>query len=735
MPSLLQRAQKTLERWLQAPVSKAVPGAAIWLLLCFFLFWVLRFISGAWGSLFFVLQILTVFLLVAIALPLLWRFIHLRLLWSLNSRLVLTYLLFGLAPIVLFGTLVFFAAYLAAGQFAIHLADSRIQAELNQMSTANAHRISQMVLAMQLDHTDPQQHGAPLSAHTLFPEGENPIDEALAPIVIDSPHYHLHRHTSIFLDGAPLLFTDSSESPSKCPLGLPPWATKLPDGRFSGLVLDDGALFLVALDQHIVDMGPNHRDHRRLTLEDSVVIDGPLMSIIANGLGRAGLRPMKSTDLTSKVHPVTSGAVPPPLNLVDIQVRFPSTLSIVDWASEQSADAPIEVSTRPSLLSHQLFGGSVGRRYTDVYLILLAALVLLFALIEIVALYLALRVSHSITSSVTDLYVATQRIDRGDLGHRIRVRGADQLSELARSFNGMTGSLQRLLQEQQEKERLQNELSIAQEVQANLFPRADCDLANLQLHGVCRPARSVSGDYYDFLVFHREAAGGNPSRIETGVGIALGDISGKGISAALLMATLHSAVRAYRFATEELVYSETSLAGLTSSRSGGMATATEDCGELFQSPGRILSLLNRHLYRSTQPEKYATLFLAHYDAESSWLTYSNAGQLPPLVLSRDGSIRRLDKGGTVVGLMDGMHYEEDGFRMASGDILVAYSDGVTEPENDFGDFGEERLMEVVQRYRDEPLHVISNQVMLALDAWIGAEEQPDDITLVLARQL
>jgi sigma-B regulation protein RsbU (phosphoserine phosphatase) len=737
MPSLIQRAQETLERWLRAPVSKAVPGAVIWLILSFFLFWALRFVSGAWGSLFFVLQVLTVLILVAIALPLLWRFIHLRLLWSLNSRLVLTYLLFGLAPIVLFGTLVFFASYLAAGQFAIHLADSRIQAELAQMSTANAHRISQMILAMEQDHSDAQQHGAPLSAHTLFPEGENPISEALSPIVIDSPRYHLHRHTSIFLDGAPLLFTEAGEPQSKSPLGLPPWATDLPDGRFSGLVLDDGALFLVAVDQHIVDMGPNHRDHRRLTLEDSVLIDEPLISTIANGLGRVGLTPMKTGATPSSVVPssVSSGAVPPAANLIDIQVRFPSTLSIFDWGSEQSIDAPIEVFTRPSLLSHQLFGGSVGRIYTDVYLILLAALVLLFALIEIVALYLALRVSHSITSSVTDLYVATQRIDRGDLSHRIRVRGADQLSELARSFNGMTGSLQRLLQEQQEKERLQNELSIAQEVQANLFPRADCDLANLQLHGVCRPARSVSGDYYDFLVFHKESANGHPSRTETGVGIALGDISGKGISAALLMATLHSAVRAYRFATEELIYSETSLAGLTSSRSGNTATATEDCGELFQSPGRILSLLNRHLYRSTQPEKYATLFLAHYDAESSWLTYSNAGQLPPLVLSRDGSIRRLDKGGTVVGLMDGMRYEEDGFRMASGDILVAYSDGVTEPENDFGDFGEERLMEVVQRYRDEPLHVISAQVMLALDAWIGAEEQPDDITLVLARQL
>jgi len=267
-------------------------------------------------------------------------------------------------------------------------------------------------------------------------------------------------------------------------------------------------------------------------------------------------------------------------------------------------------------------------------------------------------------------------------------------------------------------------------VQANLFPQRTSSLEKLELHGVCRPARSVSGDYYDFLVFHDEAHNGHVRSRETGVGIAIGDISGKGISAALLMATLHSAVRAYRFASEELVYSQSVTDGLTSSRDD-----RSDCDELFQSPGRILSLLNRHLYRSTQPEKYATLFLAHYDAASAIMTYSNAGQLPPLVLGSDGSVRRLDMGGTVVGLMDGMRYEEGRVQMQSGDILVAYSDGVTEPENDFGEFGEERMMEVVRRYRDQPLHVISAQVMQALDAWIGAEEQPDDITLVLARQM
>jgi sigma-B regulation protein RsbU (phosphoserine phosphatase) len=377
-----------------------------------------------------------------------------------------------------------------------------------------------------------------------------------------------------------------------------------------------------------------------------------------------------------------------------------------------------------------LFGSSLRGVVTDVLRVSLILLCVVFALIELLALWMAIRLSRTITASVADLYRATQHIDRGELNYRIGVARNDQLAELSRSFNTMTGSLQRLLQEQKEKERLQNEISIAQEVQANLFPLRAQGLETLELHGICRPARSVSGDYYDFLVFHEEAHNGVSSRKETGVGIALGDISGKGISAALLMATLHSAVRAYRFASEELIFSESSMAGLMASRE----EYGRDCDELFQSPGRILSLLNRHLYRSTQPEKYATLFLAHYNAASARLTYSNAGQLPPLVLGQDGSIRRLDQGGTVVGLMDGMHYDEDSFHMQTGDILVAYSDGVTEPENDFGEFGEERMMEVVSRYRDQPLHVISTQVMLALDAWIGAEEQPDDITLVLARQ-
>ena len=199
--------------------------------------------------------------------------------------------------------------------------------------------------------------------------------------------------------------------------------------------------------------------------------------------------------------------------------------------------------------------------------------------------------------------------------------------------------------------------------------------------------------------------------------LALGDISGKGISAALLMASLHSAVRAYRFG-----------------ESGGEQLLDGEAN-LLANPALMLERLNRHLYTSTQPEKYATLFLAHYDGTDQSLTYSTGGQLPPLVLCANNDVKRLDCGGSVVGLLPDMKYEQATITMSPGDILIIYSDGVTEPENEFGDFGEDRLLDLVKRNRNMSLEGISNSVMQALTTWIGDQEQPDDITLVLARQL
>ncbi len=766
-------------------------GATFWLVLWFGLLWLLRQTPAPGQTLLGWMQVLVGISLIALAVPLAWRLLHRRLLWSLRNKLILTYLLIGLAPVVMLATLAAVSAYFAAGQFSIHLADSRMRQELDQLSAQNAAVLARVMRRMESGAIAPPLPGPPAApgfaarraarsaaqpaaqapTQAAAPDTAETAAEGLAqatPVTEELPdplRARLRPHTETFLNGAPWSpgpgFRGAGPPPAanaaapSTPLGLPPWAADLHGDEFHGLVLDGEDLYLVAIDQRRVE------GRGILSSVTSLPVDSALLDLIAKGLGRVSLSGVTAVSshpasaktqvpiaepsaagkssghlLGNQLHGSSAygGAEPLGINICDFRVPFISTLDTTDWDTGQPSQfaATIDVHSRPSLLYRQLFGSSFDGIVTRQYRYGLVALCIVFALIEVIALWAALRLSRQITASVHRLYSATQRVDHGDFVHRIPAPYSakqDQLGELSRSFNRMTGSLERLMVEQQEKERLQSELTIAQEVQANLFPHHVHSLPTLELHGICRPARTVSGDYYDFLIFHHpDHPDGTPGD-ESGAGIALGDISGKGISAALLMATLHSAVRAYRLASEDLVYSASAVAALGSSREDRAGD-----GKLFESPGQILSLLNRHLYRSTQPEKYATLFLAHYDVASAQLTYSNAGHLPPIVLGRDGKLRRLDCGGTVVGLMDGVRYEQGRVPMRSGDILVAYSDGITEPENDFGEFGEARMMEVVARYRDQPLHIISAQVMLALDAWIGAAEQPDDITLVLARQ-
>jgi sigma-B regulation protein RsbU (phosphoserine phosphatase) len=315
---------------------------------------------------------------------------------------------------------------------------------------------------------------------------------------------------------------------------------------------------------------------------------------------------------------------------------------------------------------------------------------------------------------VAKLYDATQHVNKGDFTHRIQVSTQDQLASLESSFNSMTESIEKLIGEQKEKQRIESELGIAKEVQDLLFPRDVADLDGLELHGICRPARTVSGDYYDFL-----PVGGNA------VGLAVGDISGKGISAALMMATVHAFVRAH-----------TLIEPLPALAAAGGAVAPILPGEnttCCPSPATVLALLNQQLFRSTPAQKYATMFLGFYDQQSRRLTYSNAGHLPPIVICADGSTHLLEVGGTVVGLFGDMVYPEGHVTLNPGDIVVAYSDGITEPENDFGDFGEGRLAQIVQENRNLPLPRISEAILSAVTDWIGGEEQPDDMTVVLAR--
>ncbi|HEV8523753.1 MAG TPA: SpoIIE family protein phosphatase [Terriglobales bacterium] len=646
---------------------------------------------------------------------LLLRWIRQRFMWRLRNRLIVTYTFVGVIPLLLVLVMVLIGGYLFAGQFATYLVTSDLQAELKSLQAANSTMAAETAARLQRRAR---------SAKPLPPlQGFRPDDPRLARTEIvawyQGEAIELHRPAAH----------------AGGPTPRPAWV----QDEFGGVAVEDETLSLRVLNT--VPLGAD-----KLTVISSMPLDRELLQRLAGDHARItvyltntlrlGEQPRRGAfgipegvvfevgngpqPQPRKVTSVAGGTLQPQTLLLDRELAFAAPFSVFNWRTGEKSEFILQVTTRPSMLYSQLFVNMVD--FGGIFQAVLIAMGISFAVIELLAWLIGIGLTRTITRSVAELYNATGHINRGNLRHRIAIKSRDQLAALESSFNSMTESLEKLIAEQKEKQRLENELAIAQEVQAQLFPHAICDLETLEVHGVCRPARTVSGDYYDFLPF-------GPDRLA----IAVGDISGKGISAALLMATLHSAVRAYAYGRSPVPTPHLVAAGFADN---ALATALEPNSApngYSLAPAEVLALLNRHLYRSTPPEKYATLFFSVYDGRSRTLSYSNAGHLPPMVIGQDGAIRRLDTPGLVVGLFDEQSYEDRTIELHPGEVFLAFSDGITEPENEFGEFGEERLIEIVQSNRDLPLARVSDLVTAAVSDWIGGAEQPDDVTLVLAR--
>lgn len=285
----------------------------------------------------------------------------------------------------------------------------------------------------------------------------------------------------------------------------------------------------------------------------------------------------------------------------------------------------------------------------------------------------------------------------------------------------------RLSAEMAREEKLKRELEIAQEVQARLFPQSVPHFATLDIAGVCLPAQGVAGDYYDFLPLA-------PGRL----GIAIGDISGKGISAALLMANLQASLR-----------SQAALAG--------------------DEVAKLLCTVNMLLYHSTDVNKYATLFYGTYDDASRRLTYVNAGHNAPLLVrgqslgepngagsssarvihpAASGSlalaaeletscgIQRLETGGMIIGAFESPAFQQETIHLASGDLIVAYTDGIIEAQSPEGEaFGEECLEQLVLQSTGSCASELVNVIIQAVSDFTRGADQHDDMTLVVMKVL
>ena len=290
----------------------------------------------------------------------------------------------------------------------------------------------------------------------------------------------------------------------------------------------------------------------------------------------------------------------------------------------------------------------------------------------------------------------------GDLTHRIRVDTDDQLGELAESFNAMTGSIADLMAEAAEKRRLEEELRIARDIQMSLLPEGTASVPGLAVTAACRPAREVGGDYYDFIRLD-----------EHRLGVLVADVSGKGTSAAFYMAELKGVV-------------------LSLSR-------------FHQSPRELLIEVNRILSATLDGRTFVTMTYAVLDLSARRLTYARAGHTPlvhvPFAPEGPRTPRVLAPDGLVVGLqIDGVQekfaelLEESSFALETGDLVALFTDGVTEAMNEESDlFGEERL----GRTLTEQIHLSSDdlkqRVLGDVEAFAGAAEQHDDMTIVLLR--
>jgi serine phosphatase RsbU (regulator of sigma subunit) len=386
--------------------------------------------------------------------------------------------------------------------------------------------------------------------------------------------------------------------------------------------------------------------------------------------------------------------------------RGVTILDAADWQTGDVRRAVIANSYRVGDLysrlvrvqSVQLGSMSLG----EAILLMLIIVAGLFLIIQIVALVMGLALARSITSSIHELFVGTERVRHGDFTTRINITTKDQLGELADSFNQMTGSIENLLQTAAEKKRLEEELRIARQIQMSLLPRGPLDVPGLGVTALCVPAREVGGDYYDFFPLPDDR-----------LGVLIADVSGKGTSAALYMAELK---------------------GLVLSLS-----------QIYFSPRQLLVEVNRIISENLDARSFITMTYAVLDLERGSMTYARAGHTPMIFLPGPASAPRgarvLVPNGMVLGLrIDGAAekfselLEEDQVALNDGDVIVLYTDGITEAMNAASDlFGDARLGRLVEEHGHLESGELRERILREIEAFVGGADQHDDMTMILMK--
>jgi sigma-B regulation protein RsbU (phosphoserine phosphatase) len=615
------------------------------------------------------------YLAVLAALYLVVRFIgwwRSRLLWSLRNRLIVAYLFIAFVPILLIVTLVLLAARILYSQLGAYLLHEDIQERVEVIADLAEH------IAV---------------GHQTLPPG---IKREESERILAAQSHTVHDRD---LPGLSISFSSDTSLLHKI--------TSPGKNSFAGLLQLGDELSLTSL--RII---PDRQGERVVILRVPVTSRTDFLTTVAPDLGAIQLYRMEHyTGGAQQSVIYTSGkeqyrvagrivarnrGLQPAAFWMDTPVNVVSSFDSVYVGKDGKVDLLRPVlavfNARPSKLNGRIFASFGELRLFYLIGFILAGIA--FLLIEVAALVTGIVLTRRITKAISDLYRGTQYVQSGDFSHRVPIEHRDQLGELGQSFNEMTGSISGLIEEQNKRQRLENEISIAREVQNQLFPSTLPSVPGVEIEAICKAARSVSGDYYDFIQLS-----------PTHVAIAIADISGKGISAALLMASLQAALRSQM-----------------------LTDGTESL-----STAELVARLNKHLVRNTGDDRFATFFIAVYDSATRTLRYTNAGHLPSFLVCHGKSVR-LDKGGMVLGVVEDYGYEEGSIVVGPDSLLIGYSDGLVEPENVYGEeFGIRRLEETSVRLQGAAPLMVAESLMAAAEEWAGTPEQADDMTVIVAR--
>ncbi len=635
-----------------------------------------------------------------------------RLLWRVRRKLTLSYIFIGFVPALLIITFFLLCGLLLFFNVSSYLMQSRIRALVDQTrflaQNAALELQRQPVTSVVEDAVERRQ----ASAAVRYPG----VSYAVLPVT---------KTCETSAASVQRAFTVRER------VEAGPWAHMDPPSEVPAWVPCDGYAGLMAYREVTTSSDGERSGRTRIAIRAvsladarnpgyAVVVDVPFTSALEHQLrDDTGIELGEIAAITREIQPARGRAIaeegttvaraasdePPRTTRMQQPLPWVTFLDFTDWDSGRTGNLTVAIATSISDIYERISGTPVARlgnfTFGRALLFVLAVVGVLFLVIQVVAFVMGFALARSITGSVHELFVGTERVRQQDFSHKIPIRSHDQLGELAAQFNDMTKSIEDLLQQKAEKERLEQELKIARRIQMSLLPQGPLLMPGLALIAHCEPAREVGGDYYDFLPLD-----------EYRVGILIADVSGKGTSAALYMAELK----------------------------GLMLSLTER----YSSPRQLLIEANRIISHHLDTRSFITMTYAVVDMRARTLTYARAGHCPLIYLpgphAAAGGVRILAPDGLVLGLKidDGEMFErllqEDSVPLGPGDLFVLFTDGISEAMNPLEEcFGEERLGDLIGEHGHMPFEELRERILREIRAFVGTAAQHDDMTMLLLK--